>query len=144
MTRTEVTEWLHAWFGEALPASPALGPILDAMRVADGAGLGPANPNYVETFDPWLTASAVAEHLAITAAMMPTETLNRVTAEGATFEVSTSAPDWSAIAAWLRSRSPLMTAGQGIGMIELARTDGPIPRSHAHYGVTGWADGRPW
>ena len=87
-------------------------------RVIDAAGNPPTSPQWVPTFDEWVAAAEVAEMLHLQGAMSPADTVKQFTSEGATFVFNDAAPDWGAVAAYLRGRST-RAAATGWAMVEL-------------------------
>lgn len=104
--------------------------VMVRAAVADAAGTAPLNPAWMPTYDEWLAAAEVAEMLHLRGAMSPADALKQATSEGATFVFKGTATDWRAVAAHLRSRSPLTAATPGWAMIPIP-TDSPefVPRS---------------
>lgn len=130
MNRDDATAWLTEWFSATPDAAPLISQAL--ALVADAAGRGPVDAGYIETFDVWLSASAVAEMLALKGAMQPSAgMLKRIQSEGTTLEVEgAQGVSWWALARLLRARSPLMAGyGAGIGAITVDDTTPYYARS---------------
>lgn len=124
MNRTEATLFLRELFGST-PTDTLIDAAIDAARVVDAEGRAPADPGYVETIDQWWAAGELAGMLAIQQAQQGSVT--EFSSEGSRFK--TAGPDWWAVAAHYRSKSPLSTAPTGFGVVEFETEPRHIPRS---------------
>lgn len=97
---------------------------LDAARVVDEQGRGPADDGYVETVDGWYAVAEAFEAKALRQAASPA--VEEFSAEGARFK--RGLPDFAGLAARYRARSIAGTAA-GIAVIELDPQGGYTPRS---------------
>ena len=132
MTSAEALAFLMDLFADVPAAGMWIYPAVDASRVADTNGLAPIDTGWVDTVDEWLAAAWVADRMALSEAMSPTaDVLKQVNSEGTTLTVEPGrSVDWTQMASAFRSRSPLVSAPSGLGLIELnGTTPADIPRS---------------
>lgn len=99
---------------------------LDAARIVDADGLGPADDGYVETIDLDYAAAEAFTRKHVLAATSPQ--VKKFTAEGASFD--RVLPDFERLADYYRNRSTAGGSG-GISVIELVpeTPDRLLPRS---------------
>lgn len=119
MDRFEALAEAERLIGPALAADLTVSDWDAALALSllpDASGVLPGGTGYVDTYDPhWVAAEAVTALAIRTAA---SGTLQKFTAEGATFE--TAGPDLWAMAALLRARSIIGKANTAaLGLLEV-------------------------
>lgn len=112
-------------------SADSLARALDDARIPDAAGFPPGSTGYADTIDVYWAAAELVEFCAIQTLSQPT--LNKFTAEGATFDMAP--PRLYEMAAKLRAKSVLAAAHntQTFTPIEINTGATYVPTSRKHH-----------